>query len=221
MTDSFDTDLLRHVAGATVLHSGPFSSIEVPQLVNSLSREFIDYWVIPFYMANLSRDADKFATAMQRLMPELTSDVYSKLLAEANWRPRIVAANFAAILVDRSMEDQLGKLLLRSDVCFAGRAYCLALARFNSTASVQYLRRYLDHYLERPELFFEQGAAIGAIAYLDDVNGSEVLAEYSARWKEFASDKSEAWELSSQIHNFREQIDAANAIAIQVSSNHN
>ena len=218
MTDPFDSDIERHQAGATVTHAGPFSSIEVPQQTDSLSTDFIDTWVIPFYMLNLRGGAASFSAALKPLVTKLTGDVYSKLFAEANWRPRIVGAYFTAIFNDDSFEEQIGRLLLRSDVCFAGRVYCLALARFNTIGAIEFLRQYLDYYLTRSDLFFDQGEAIGAIAYLDRLNGTELLASYSAGWESFAADKDEGWELSKQIERFQNQIDAVIDISGEVSN---
>ena len=217
MTDPVDSDIERHVAGATVTHAGPFSSIEVPHQSGALSSEFVDKWVIPFYGTGLSEDVESYAAALKPLLPELTSDVYSKLFAEMNWRPRLVAAHFAAILNDRSYEELIGHLLLRSDVCFAGSAYCLALARFNTSGAIDYLRQYLDYYLTRNELFFDQGDAIGAIAYLDFLNGTELLELYSEKWDSFVLDKNEAWDLSRQRQQFQNQIDVVKNISDQIS----
>jgi hypothetical protein len=46
-------------------------------------------------------------------------------------RMRIVGAWFSAIKQYTEFEQAIGNLLLRSDVCYAGRGYCLALASFN------------------------------------------------------------------------------------------
>lgn len=39
-----------HVAGATVRHRNPFENIEVPRNDDELSDEYIEKWVVPFYM---------------------------------------------------------------------------------------------------------------------------------------------------------------------------
>jgi hypothetical protein len=98
-----------------------------------------------------------------------------KLLTFFNWRPRIVGANFAAIKNAWQHGDHIGRLLLRSDVCLAGTGYALALARFNNEQSIRYLQMYLDHYLGQVNLWFNQGAVMGALAYLDKANGTEIM----------------------------------------------
>lgn len=214
----FDNDIERHVAGATVTHAGPYATIEVPQFRNSLSREFVDKWVVPFYRAGVFSGVDEFAAAMRLVAGDITPEVLTALLSEFNWRPRITAAYFAAILGESSVENHMGKLLLRSDVCFAGSGYCLAMARLNTSRSLDYLQRYLDHYLRYPDLHFDQGDAIAAVAYIDRLNGTDVISDFIKRWDAFTADKNSAWDLPTQIKRFNQQMAAIVRIADEIRS---
>src|SRR5262245_43788691 len=82
--------------------------------------------------------------------------------------------------------QEIGHLLLRSDVCYAGTGYCVALARFNTRDSTGFLLEYLDYYLTRHDLWFDQGCAMGAIGYLDSRDGSNNLESLMEKWVAFA-----------------------------------
>ncbi len=194
-----------HSAGATVSHDGRFAKLDVPSKEDSLSKEFILKWVTPFYSSGLQNDS--FATDYHEVRNELTVEITLELLSEFNWRPRIVGAYFAAIERYDSLEDIIGKLLLRSDVCFAGTGYCLALATFGSEESIQFLRQYLDYYLRMDDLWFDQGDAMAAIAYLDRQKGTDVISDLMPLWTKFVKNKNE-WNLDSYIQSLDESMSA-------------
>ena len=84
-------------------------------------------------------------------------------------------------------EDLIGRLLLRSDVCYAGRAYCIALAGLNTPGAVDFLQQYLRYYLLRKDLAFDQANALAALKYLDEMNGTTHSSAFEELWHEFAS----------------------------------
>jgi hypothetical protein len=55
----------------------------------------------------------------------------------------------------------LGELLLASEVCCAGLAYCVTLASFGTPRDADLLAAYLDRYLRRPDLAYDQTVAMG------------------------------------------------------------
>ena len=209
-------DIERHIVGATVTHVSPFAAIEVPELTEPLTREFREKWVVPFYRASLFGGADDFADALYPVADEITPTLLTSLLSDFNWRPRISAAYFAAILIESSVEDHIGNLLLRSDVCFAGNGYCLALARFNTPKSVEYLSRYLTYYLSKPNLHFNQGEAFGALAYLDRANGTSHLDAFAEQWDTFVAG-GETWEREEAVNYFNTQLASIVAIAATIA----
>lgn len=85
--------------------------------------------------------------------------------------------------------DHIGKLLLRSDLCYAGGGYALALARINTPESLAYLKKYLHHYLRRPDLQFDQADVLGAVKYCDKLSQTTVIDEFRLLWGEFNSDR--------------------------------
>jgi hypothetical protein len=115
--------------------------------------------------------------------------VVTTLLAYFDWRPRLVGAWLAALREMTEFDDHIGRLLVRSDVCYAGKGYCLALARFNTVRARDYLVSYLDYYLGRPDLWFEQSEALGALAYLDQRNGRQDVAKVRDAWERFRHER--------------------------------
>jgi len=135
-------------------------------------------------MVNLPADDSKmneFAVASK----EITIDVVKNLLGDFNWRPRVTAAYFAAIKNYKELDDLIGRHLVKSEVTYAGFGYCLALAIFATDNSKDYLKRYLDYYLDRKELYFDQAHAFCALEYLD----KDLAAEFIVKWNSFISDK--------------------------------
>jgi hypothetical protein len=89
------------------------------------------------------------------------------LLGYFDWRPKKAASFFAAINHYTELEDIIGTHLLKSEVCYAGYGYCIALACFATEKSKDYLARYLRYYLGRKDLRFEQVEAYCALEHID------------------------------------------------------
>ena len=201
-----------HTAGATVRHSSPFAGLEVTVRHDDPPRDFIEKWIRPFYMLQLWRGPDEFVAAFRQVAPELNDVVIAELLSYFNWRPRLVGGYFVAITRFARFEEQIGRLLLRSDVCDAGRGYCLALASLNSPASVAFLEDYLEYYLARADLWFEQGFAMAALGYLDRKNGTTRRARFLTEWSRFVENKPH-WELARNDAIFQSNMDNLEAVA--------
>ena len=204
-----DDPLSLHVAGATVRHRGPFSGLVVPPPGPPPSQEFVDRWVAPFY---LNLPGPEFDAEFDRVSADIDAPLVETLLREFNWRHRIVGGYFAAIRNIVEAEDLIGTLLLRSDLCYAGQGYCLALARCGNASALRYLTTYLDYYLDRPDLWYDQGDAMGAVAYLDRVHGRNDLARFLPRWHRFVADKPN-WKIGPQIEYFSGWMDRVHALA--------
>ncbi|MFB7030367.1 MULTISPECIES: DUF6000 family protein [unclassified Streptomyces] len=83
------------------------------------------------------------------------------------WRSRLTAAWLIGIDRRERFRERIGDLLLASEVCYSGGAYCFALARFGTHTDAEILTAYLDHYLPRTDLRYDQTAALGALLRLD------------------------------------------------------
>ncbi|MER8115950.1 DUF6000 family protein [Streptomyces sp. NPDC094031] len=97
------------------------------------------------------------------------SDAELTALFEGSRRERRTAAWFAAVSRRDHFRERLGALLLESEVCCAGGAYCVAPASFGTVRDADLLAAYLDRYLRRPDLAYDQPRAMGALAYNDSV----------------------------------------------------
>jgi hypothetical protein len=190
MTDQELQNLKLHVAGATVRHASPFESIAVYKNNFDLDQEFINKFVNPFYMNIPATDQDKkLIDDLGKIKNEFTRDVVKKLLGDFNWRTRQTGAYFAAINEFKEFEDTIGTLLLKSEVTYAGTMYALVLANFNSKRGRDYLTTYLDYYLAKLDLFFDQKQVLTAVKYLDEINGTSDFKDYADRWDAFLTNK--------------------------------
>jgi len=144
---------------------------------------------------------DSIEAALRPLLQEVSPELINTLLANCDWRPRSVGAFFVALDQRSDFETLVGRLLLRSDVCYAGRAYCIALARLNTPTAVDFLQQYLGYYLTRDDLWFDQADALAALKYLDEVNGTAFSSTFDQLWRDFASTKPN-WNLSHTCSRF-------------------
>lgn len=95
------------------------------------------------------------------------TDAELEALLGYEWRSRLTAAWLIGIGRRATFRERIGDLLMASEVCFSGSAYCFALARFGTHADAEILTAYLDHYLPRTDLRYDQPAALGALLRLD------------------------------------------------------
>jgi hypothetical protein len=119
------------------------------------------------------------------------TDVELTILFEGSWRERRTAAWLAAVSRRDHFRARLGALLLESEVCCAGRAYCAALASFGTAGDADLLAAYLDRYLRRPDLVYDQPTAMGALAYTDSVSHSDRAGRFlqeGGLWQQWFQD---------------------------------
>ncbi|MFF2959421.1 DUF6000 family protein [Streptomyces sp. NPDC057963] len=95
------------------------------------------------------------------------TDAELEALLGCEWRSRLTAAWLIGVGRRATFRERSGDLLLASEFCFSGSAYCFALARFGTHADAEILTAYLDHYLPRTDLRYDQPAALGALLRLD------------------------------------------------------
>jgi hypothetical protein len=189
MDSDFNDLIQKHVAGQSVIHAGPYSELEIPVSKNIPDQEFINKWILPFYLTWM-KDAEEFLKHYQPIRKEIDKNLVTDLLVWFNWRSRLVGAYFAAIEGLTSLTEHIGRLLLRSDVVYAGDGYALALATFNSQQAIEFLNKYLSHYLDRTDLVFNQGEVMSAMIYLDKVNNTNLADKYLPKWQNFENQNS-------------------------------
>jgi hypothetical protein len=195
-------------AGATIRHESPFSALPVPPPPeHDLA---IPAWQKHAFGPGLCAPG-MVAALRSGDIARVDVDAARDLLTVFDWRHRTVGACLAAIKNFQSLERLIGTLLLRSDVCYAGRAYCLALLRFNSSDSVRYLEDYLRHYLTRPDLDFEQREALAALVCLDRMNGTRRAAAFDGMWAAYALSEGAVTSLAASIDDYTGMLAALSA----------
>lgn len=193
-----------HVAGATVRHTPPFDDLKPFRNDFELTQDFIDKWVIPFYM-NIGHTDNEWIKKLISVKKEITTDIIEKNLGDFNWRTRQTGAFFSAITNQTQFIDIIGTHLLKSEVCYAGGIYSKVFASFNLPKCVDYLNLYLDYYLSKPDLWFDQRDAMEAILYLDKVNSTNHFERHISNWVEFIKNKP-YWDKEIKTENLEKQL---------------
>jgi hypothetical protein len=183
--NNYETDIALHIAGATSRHRNPFESLSTHRNQDEPSDEFIDKWVMEFYMVSIANSTDQTFAAFVQAAKEITPDVVRELLGDFDWRPRIVGAYFAAIKGYEEFIDIIGVHLLQSEVCYAGAGYALAFAMFQSERAQDYLKAYLEYYLKQPDLWYDQADVLAALHLIAPAEA----ANYTASWQSYTVDK--------------------------------
>lgn len=172
----------REAGERTFGEASPFSELHVPELTGPVPEALFERWVSPVHLRRF--DTPAWAEPLRPLLSELTKEVVRELLAYRDWRSRLAGAYLAAIGGYVTLEEQLGRLLLRNEHHYAGRGYVLALTSFNTPSSLSFLTRFLSHYLGRSEGRREQRAALAGVVHLDRVNATAVAERFRGRWDE-------------------------------------
>ncbi len=199
------SDIELHYAGATVRHKSPFDSQQSLRNDEPLSQEFLLKWAKPFYIFN-SLSSEEFLKQYVIVKDEINDEIISLLLGDFNWRSRTVGTIFATIQKNCTFEDIIGVHLLKSEVCYAGYAYSIAMASSGSDNAISYLKKYLDYYLEQKNLWFDQGEVMAALNWIDQRSGTSEMDAYLDRWNEFIANKPN-WDLDINIKGFKSQMD--------------
>ncbi|MEO8074267.1 MAG: DUF6000 family protein [Acidobacteriota bacterium] len=207
---NIDEQIKLHSAGATVRHTSLFADLLSFNNDFELSEDFIKTWVIRYYML-IGVNNDQVIATFREIVDEITKEIALKLLGDFNWRTRQTGAFFAAIKNYSDLIDIIGVHLLKSEVCYAGQVYAFILAFFNTPKCVEYLNIYLDYYLTKPDLWFDQTQVMEAVAYLDKVNGTTNLQKHFDNWVRFIGNKSH-WNKEISIDWIESQLDLIKAI---------
>ncbi|MFI8447757.1 DUF6000 family protein [Streptomyces erythrochromogenes] len=112
---------------------------------------------------------------------------------------------------------RIGDLLLASEVCYSGAAYRFALARLGTPADAEILTAYLDRHLPRPDLDYDQPAALGALLRLDAHLGThhaDRFTESDGPWDEWVAGTGRSSPTPAELHHWTDlHCDFANAWA--------
>lgn len=199
----------RHVAGVTQANQSPFARLPSPIASHEFVVEEVEKYVLPFYMTQIN--SVDFSENFNKITNSINTTVVYDLLGHFNWRQRSCGAIFAAIKGYVEHTFPIGVLLLKSEVCYAGASYCLALAKFNTHESRDFIKLYLEHYLDQKDKWFDQNAAMAALAYLDELNSTSEIEHFMPKWEKFISDKSN-WSLESSVEKFNSDMEGLKSL---------
>lgn len=171
-----------HSAGAIVRHKSRFDHLTTYKNSKELSVEFLRKWVSPFYISIGGADNSWIETA-KKMSPEFTQEIVLDLLGDLNWRTRLVGSYFSAVNNFSQNLDIIGTHLLKSETCCVGHIYALVLAFDNSSKACNYLFQYLDYYLTKPELRFDQYYVMNTVLYLDKINKTSHIGKFTGKWE--------------------------------------
>jgi hypothetical protein len=147
-------------------------------------------FVRPFYLAllhgNLRRRDLDLAVELPARIAEAAKAIadseLATLLEEREWRGRLAAGWFIGITQRRGFVDAIGRLLLASELTYAGQGYCVALGLIAEPSCEEYLRSYLRLYLPLRGRFYDQTWAVGAFAHIRRKRPDEFLEP--SLWRE-------------------------------------
>lgn len=189
MDENIEEQMKLHSAVATVRHLSKFDDLKSYNNGYELSQEFINKWVIPFYMEIGKYNDNSWIEKVKLISNEITAEVTLKLLGDFNWRTRLVGAYFSAVKNYKEQIEIIGTHLLKSNVCCVGHIYSIVLASYNDEKASQYLTDYLDYYLLKPKLYFDQENVLESIGYLDKKNNTNNLQKHIENWINFQTQR--------------------------------
>ncbi|MER8236163.1 DUF6000 family protein [Streptomyces sp. NPDC094049] len=123
-------------------------------------------------------EREQFGRELARAAGEITPAELGVLL-EGGWRERRTACWLIAVAGRTEFRGRLGERLL-ADANPYGGAYCVALSTFATDADADLVCAYLDRYLPRPDLGYDQTFALSTLLHLDTVLGTERASRYLA-----------------------------------------
>jgi hypothetical protein len=118
-----------------------------------------------------------FAQSLAKDARNITDDDL-RILLDSEWRARLTAAWLIGMDRRTQFREQLGELLLESELVYAGQGYCFALARFGDERDADILAAYLDRWLPETSCLYNQHDAMGALLHLDEVHSAERAARF-------------------------------------------
>jgi hypothetical protein len=170
-------------------------------------RTLRDIFVRPFYLrllhGNFTRpreaEGGNIGQEIAAAARTISDEQIEMLLNEREWRGRLCAAWFIGLCGRASFVPSIGKLLLASEMVYAGEGYCMALGLIRSQECADLLRSYLKTYLPLNGRVYNQHWAIGALAYIEGCPPVEYLGQELWRDGEYAMDPADGIESFGEI----------------------
>jgi hypothetical protein len=165
--------------------------------------ELRDRWVAPLYLQllhgnfrrkllaeELTNDREHTLKRFRGCVNEVTPTIVATLIRQPEWRARLVGSWYAGLRGWVQFRDELGGMLIESQMCFAGQGYCAALACFADDSSADHLCQYLDKWLPQLDKYYDQHWALPALGWIDkrlDIRNAERYLLPGGLWNQWAS----------------------------------
>lgn len=104
----------------------------------------------------------RFVRSLRQDSAEI-SDHSLGVMFSSEWRSRLTAAYLVAASKRANFVDELGDLLIESQLVYAGQGYCIALASIGTAAAADRLSAYLERWLPDVEARYDQLWAMAAL----------------------------------------------------------
>ena len=169
--------------------------------------KFINNWVAPYYLHILHgnyyyllKDDEQvsFNEKVRKALLVLDDESIQRLLS-GDGREQITGSWFCGLKGWSQYADEIGAKLVESKMTYAGQGHCFALACFANDKSVKYLTEYLNIYLPRTNLHYDQAWVMPALLWVDKQNNTNNASQYldsGGLWEKFIADKdSDLWQI--------------------------
>jgi hypothetical protein len=176
--------------------------------------EFINNWVAPYYLSilhgnylySLKDDVQTlFHKNVKKALLTLNDEIIQRLLS-GGWREQITGSWFCGIKGLSEYVDTIGIKLVKSKMTYAGQGHCFALACFANDKSVKYLAEYLDIYLSKTNLIYDQAWVMPALMWVDEQNNTTHASRFivsGGLWDGFIEEKDlNFWRLDNRKEYF-------------------
>jgi hypothetical protein len=168
---------------------------------------------------NLTRLADPERTALRDAMGAVVADaslgIAHALWSVKEWRCNIMTSWWATVWGWPDAVPGVERLLIPSGLTYAGQGHCVALAGLSTPEAGRVLARYLDTYLPRPDLVYDQGWAISALSIVDENLGSSLAAERIPMFDEWIAGRPHAPRALDEVRVIRAMLNSAASVARQ------
>lgn len=175
---------------------------------------FTTTWVAPFYIYVLhgnyyyllkGDEQASFNENVRRALSDLDDEIIQQLLS-GGWREQITGSWFCGLKGWSQYANKIGKKLVASQMAYAGQGHCFALACFANDESVEFFTEYLNIYLRKTDLHYDQGWVMPALMWVDEQNNINHASKYlksGGLWEKYIADKdSDAWSIDYRKEHF-------------------
>ena len=159
--------------------------------LNAAAKTFVE----PFYMdmlhGNILRrpvaEQSDFVREVHAAAEVLDEEAAALLLDAPEWRGRLAVSWLIGLRGWQAFAPQMGDLLLRSELVYAGQGFAVGLALMDSDESANQLHRYLDRWLPEGNCFYDQHWVMAALLEVDRRQGGSHAERHLEQWVIWAS----------------------------------